>query len=142
MNNAMPARPSGAFVGASWAALIVGLIAYLVGLWNAQMQLNEKGYYFTILLLGSFAAVSLQKTLRDRGEGQVVTGMYLGFCWMALAGAVVLLGVGLVNATLALSEKGFFAMSFVLTLFAIIAVQKNVRDVAALGGQPLGRVAD
>ena len=142
MNNAMPARPSGAFVGASWAALIVGLIAYLVGLWNAQMQLNEKGYYFTILLLGSFAAVSLQKTLRDRGEGRVVTGMYLGFCWMALAGAVVLLGVGLVNATLALSEKGFFAMSFVLTLFAIIAVQKNVRDVAAFGGQAPARVAD
>jgi uncharacterized membrane protein YiaA len=142
MNNAMPARPSGAFVGTSWAALIVGLVAYLVGLWNAQMQLNEKGYYFTILLLGSFAAVSLQKTLRDRGEGQVVTGMYLGFCWMALAGAVLLLGVGLVNATLALSEKGFFAMSFVLTLFAIIAVQKNVRDVAALGTQAGARIAD
>jgi len=132
MNHAMPARPSGAFVGASWSALVVGLIAYMVGLWNAQMQLNEKGYYFTIMLLGCFAAVSLQKTLRDRVEGQVVTGMYLGFCWLALAGAVVLLGVGLMNATLALSEKGFFAMSFVLTLFAIIAVQKNVRDVAAI----------
>jgi uncharacterized membrane protein YiaA len=142
MNNAMPARPSGAFVGASWGALIVGLVAYLVGLWNAQMQLNEKGYYFAILLLGSFAAVSLQKTLRDRGEGQTVTGMYLGFCWLALGGALLLLGVGLMNATLALSEKGFFAMSFVLTLFAIIAVQKNVRDVAALGAQPAMRVAD
>ena len=51
---------------------------------------------------------------------------------MALGAAVVLLGVGLTNATLALSEKGFFAMSFVLTLFAIIAVQKNVRDIAAI----------
>jgi uncharacterized membrane protein YiaA len=141
MNHAMPARPSGAFVGASWGALIVGLIAYMVGLWNAQMQLNEKGYYFTLMLLGCFAAVSLQKTLRDRVEGQVVTGMYLGFCWLALAGAVVLLGVGLMNATLALSEKGFYAMSFVLTLFAIIAVQKNVRDVAALDAQSAARVA-
>jgi uncharacterized membrane protein YiaA len=93
------------------------------------------------MLLGCFAAVSLQKTLRDRVEGQVVTGMYLGFCWLALAGAVVLLGVGLMNATLALSEKGFYAMSFVLTLFAIIAVQKNVRDVAALDAQSAARVA-
>jgi uncharacterized membrane protein YiaA len=141
MNHAMPARPSGAFVGASWGALFVGLIAYMVGLWNAQMQLNEKGYYFTLMLLGCFAAVSLQKTLRDRVEGQVVTGMYLGFCWLALAGAVVLLGVGLMNATLALSEKGFYAMSFVLTLFAIIAVQKNVRDVAALDAHSAARVA-
>lgn len=141
MHQSLPARPSGAFVGASWTALIVGLISYLVGLWNAEMQLNEKGYYFTLLLLGSFAAVSLQKTMRDRAEGIAVTGMYLGFCWMALAGAVVLLGVGLMNATLALSEKGFFAMSFVLAQFAIIAVQKNVRDLAAIDAQAAGRVA-
>jgi uncharacterized membrane protein YiaA len=136
MHPSLPARPGGAFVCASWCALIVGLIAYLVGLWNAQMQLNEKGYYFAILLLGCFAAVSLQKTLRDRSDGQSVTGLYLGFCWLALAGAVVVLGIGLVNATLALSEKGFFAMSFVLILFAIVAVQKNVRDLAALDGAP------
>lgn len=43
-------RPSGAFVGASWAALLAGLGAYLIGLWNAEMALNEKGYYLTILL--------------------------------------------------------------------------------------------
>lgn len=142
MNHALPARPSNAFVGASWGAMIVGLIAYLVGLWNAQMQLNEKGYYFTILLLGSFAAVSLQKTLRDRNEGQAVTGMYLGFCWLAMAGAIALLTVGLFNATLAPSEKGFFAMSFVLSMFAVIAVQKNVRDVAAIDAKTTVRVAD
>jgi uncharacterized membrane protein YiaA len=141
MHQSTSARPSGAFVGASWGALIVGLIAYLVGLWNAQMALNEKGYYFTILLLGCFAAVSLQKTLRDRVEGHAVTGMYLGFCWLALAGAIVLLGIGLVNATLALSEKGFYAMSFVLTLFAIVAVQKNVRDLAAIDAPALAHGA-
>jgi uncharacterized membrane protein YiaA len=134
MNHAMPARPSGAFLGASWGALIVGLLAYLAGLWNAEMQLNEKGYYFTLLLLGSFAAVSLQKTIRDRAEGHAVTGMYLGFCWTAMDGAIALLAIGLVNANLTLSEKGFYAMSFVLSLFAIIAVQKNVRDLAAMGG--------
>ena len=40
------------------------------------------------------------------------------------------LTVGLWNATLAASEKGFYAMSFVLSLFASVAVQKNVRDNA------------
>jgi len=126
-------RPSSAFVGASWAALVTGLGAYLIGLWNATMQLSEKGYYFTLLLYGSFAAVSLQKTLRDRAEGLPVTGMYVGLCWLSLAGAVLLLAIGLVNASLGLSEKGFYAMSFVLGLFAITTVQKNVRDLAALG---------
>src|SRR5262249_17780960 len=62
-------KPSAAFVGASWAVLLIGAVAYLIGLWNANMQLNEKGYYFTILMYGLFAAVSLQKSVRDRLEG-------------------------------------------------------------------------
>jgi uncharacterized membrane protein YiaA len=123
--------PSGAFVGASWAALIAGSATYLIGLWNAAMPLNEKGYYFTLLLYGLFAAVSLQKTVRDRLEGGRVTSLYYGLCWIALLSAVVLMGVGLWNAGLERSEKGFYAMSFVLSLFAAVAVQKNMRDLAA-----------
>lgn len=127
-------RPTAAFAGASWGALLTGACAYLIGLWNAQMQLNEKGYYLTLLLYGLFAAVSLQKTVRDRSEGLQVTGLYVGLCWISLMAAVLLLTVGLWNATLAPSEKGFYAMSFTLSLFAIVAVQKNVRDLAGLKG--------
>jgi uncharacterized membrane protein YiaA len=123
-------RPTAAFVGASWAALFIGALTYMVGLWNAAMQLNEKGYYFTILMYGLFAAVSLQKSVRDRLEGIAVTRMYFGLCWLSLILSVLLLAVGLWNATLAPSEKGFYAMSFLLSLFGAIAVQKNVRDLA------------
>lgn len=122
-------RPTGAFVGASWAALLIGATTYLIGLWNATMQLNEKGYYFTILMYGLFAAVSLQKSVRDRMEGVRVTGMYFGLCWISVLLAVLLLTVGLWSATILLSEKGFYAMSFLLSLFAAVAVQKNVRDI-------------
>jgi uncharacterized membrane protein YiaA len=123
-------RPSGAFIAASWAALLIGAATYLVGLWNAAMQLNEKGYYLTLLLYGLFAAVSLQKSVRDRLEGRHVTGIYFSLCWISVVLALLLLTVGLWNATLAPSEKGFYAMSFVLSLFAAVAVQKNVRDMA------------
>lgn len=123
-------RPTGAFVGASWAALAVGAIVYLMGLWNAAMPLNEKGYYFTILMYGLFSAVSLQKTVRDRLEGIPVTGIYYGLCWVSLILAVSLLTVGLWNASLASSEKGFYAMAFLLSLFGAVAVQKNIRDLA------------
>ena len=123
-------RPTGAFVGASWAALLVGAITFLVGLWNSNMQLNEKGYYFTVLMYGLFSSVSLQKSVRDRLEGVRVTGLYFGLCWVSLALCIGLLGVGLFNSTLASSEKGFFAMAFLLSLFAAVTVQKNVRDIA------------
>lgn len=130
MSKQMSPRPTAAFVGASWLALMIGSATYLIGLWNAQMQLNERGYYFTLLLYGLFAAVSLQKCVRDRLEGIKVTGIYYGMCWVSVIMAVLLLTVGLWNAAIASSEKGFFAMSFLLSLFAAVAVQKNVRDVA------------
>lgn len=121
-------KPSNAFIGASWAALIVGFAAYNIGLFNATMQLNEKGYYFTILMFGVFSAISVQKCVRDRLEGIPVTSIYYSISWFCTILCLVLLTVGLWNATLALSEKGFYAMSFVLTIFSAIAVQKNTRD--------------
>ncbi|MBV6320772.1 inner membrane protein YiaA [Duganella violaceipulchra] len=124
--------PTGAFIAASWVALIAGALTYLIGLWNASMELNEKGYYFTLLMYGLFAAVSLQKSVRDRSEDIPVSGLYFSLCWVSVMLAVGLLGVGLFNARLAPSEKGFYAMAFVLSLFAAVAVQKNVRDVAAI----------
>jgi uncharacterized membrane protein YiaA len=130
MSKQLSPRPTSAFVGASWLALLVGAITYVSGLWNAQMQLNEKGYYFTLLMYGLFAAVSLQKSVRDRLEGIKVTGIYYGLCWISLLLSVTLLGIGLLNATLQPSEKGFFAMGFLMSLFAAVAVQKNVRDIA------------
>ncbi|TYZ14174.1 hypothetical protein FY528_00110 [Hymenobacter lutimineralis] len=124
----MSTKPSNAFVAASWVALLAGMAAFVIGLWNAQMLLNEKGYYFTILLFGLFAAVSLQKSVRDQLEGIPVTNIYYGLCWFSTLAAIMLLAVGLWNASLALSEKGFYAMSFMLALFGAIAVQKNTRD--------------
>ncbi|MFM2067717.1 MAG: hypothetical protein RLZZ584_2626 [Pseudomonadota bacterium] len=124
--------PTPAFVAASWAALAVGAATYLLGLWNAELALNEKGYYLTLLLYGLFSAVSLQKSVRDRLEGIKVTRMYYLLCWVSLGAALALLVVGLWNAQLASSEKGFFAMAFVLSLFAAVAVQKNIRDLDLL----------
>ncbi|MEF8727235.1 MAG: inner membrane protein YiaA [Accumulibacter sp.] len=131
-----PQRPTGAFIGASWAALLVGAIAYLMGLWNAGMALNEKGYYFTVLMYSLFSAVSLQKSVRDRIESIPVTAIYYGLCWVSLLLAVLLLTVGLWNATLVASEKGFYAMSFLLSLFGAVAVQKNIRDLAHFKDEP------
>ncbi|AQG81509.1 inner membrane protein YiaA [Spirosoma montaniterrae] len=126
----MNQKPSAAFIFASWAALLIGFVGYLVSLYNAEMLLNEKGYYFTILLYGLFSAVSVQKCVRDRLEGIPVTDLYYAIAWISTLAAILLLIVGLWNATLLLSEKGVYAFSFLLALFGAIAVQKNTRDNA------------
>ncbi len=125
-------RPTPAFISASWTALFIGMVSYCVGLWNAYMELNEKGYYFTILLFGLFAVVSVQKSVRDKLEGIPVTDVYYGISWFVTIASILLLIIGLWNADLELSEKGFYGMSFMLSLFSAIAVQKNTRDIQFL----------
>lgn len=124
----MEQKASNAFVAASWVALGVGMLGFLIGLWRSEMLLNEKGYYFTVLMFGLFSVVSLQKSVRDRLEGLPVTDIYYSICWFATILSILLLVVGLWNATLLPSEKGFYAFAFLLGLFGAIAVQKNTRD--------------
>lgn len=67
-----------------------------------------------------------------------VTNIFLSICWGAFFSSIALLVVGLYNAEMMLSEKGFYGISFVLSLFAVITAQKNVRDqagtIAVAGG--------
>jgi uncharacterized membrane protein YiaA len=125
-------RPTAAFVGASWIAFGIGLVFYCIGLWNANMELNEKGYYFAIILFGLFAVISVQKSVRDKAENIEVTDIYYGISWFAAIASIALLIIGLRNADLALSEKGFYGMAYTLALFGSIAVQKNTRDIKAM----------
>lgn len=134
MENKIFQKPSNAFIAASWFALFTGVLAFIIGLWNADMELNEKGYYFTVLVFGLFSAVSLQKAVRDQLEGIPVTNIYHGLAWFSTMLSIVLLTVGLWNATMLRSEKGFYAMSFTLSMFAAIAVQKNTRDTQKAEG--------
>ena len=126
-------KPTAAFIGASWSALLLGVTAFLAGLWKATLELSEKGYYFTVLMYGLFAAVSIQKSIRDRAQGIPVTELYYWLSWLSIALALALLTIGLLNAvSLSLSERGFYAMAFALSLFAAVTVQKNTRDLASL----------
>ncbi|MEN2402972.1 inner membrane protein YiaA [Flavobacterium sp. MC2016-06] len=124
----MVQKTSNAFIAASWVALGAGTVGFIVGLARAEMLLNEKGYYFTVLMFGLFAVVSLQKSVRDRLEKLPVTDIYYGICWFGTLLSIVLLTVGLWNATILPSEKGFYAFAFLLALFGAISVQKNTRD--------------
>ncbi|ARV14239.1 inner membrane protein YiaA [Polaribacter sp. SA4-12] len=122
-------KPTSAYVGASWGVVLIGLLSYCIGLWNATMLLNEKGYYFAILLMGIYAVISLQKVIRDKAENIKVSEMYYSISWVIVIASLLLLIVGLRNADLELSEKGFYAISYLLSLFGAITIQKNTRDI-------------
>lgn len=130
--NTVKTTTSPAFSFMSWLALAGGVIVYILGLWRSDMELNEKGYYFAVMILGLFASVSLQKTVRDRIEGILTSKIYYISCVASFAISIILLAIGLWNADLLPSEKGFYAIAFFLCLFGAISVQKNVRDNQAV----------
>ncbi|TMP24624.1 hypothetical protein CWB99_21670 [Pseudoalteromonas rubra] len=132
MTHSIPYAPSKAFKLASVAALLIGIACYLIGLFNAQMALNEKGYYLIALLYGLFSAVSLQKCIRDRQEQIPTSNMYYVLSLASTLLAIALLVFALWRAELLLSEKGFYGIAYLMSLYAAIAVQKNVRDSQGL----------
>lgn len=88
-------KPTPAFIIVSWLALAIGMVGFCLGLWNANMELNEKGYYFAILLFGLFSVISVQKNVRDKLEGIPVTEIYIGISWFASIVSIALLVIGL-----------------------------------------------
>ncbi|WP_433307544.1 YiaA/YiaB family inner membrane protein [Actinoplanes sp. CA-030573] len=106
------------------------MVSFSVGLWNSHMTKSEVGFYAATLLLGLFGALSLQKSVRDRAEGVPVTSLYLGVAGIVVGLSVLMMTIGLWNSGLALSERGFYGLAFAMSLYAVVAVQKNVRDSA------------
>ncbi|EKT57145.1 inner membrane protein YiaA [Providencia burhodogranariea] len=116
----------------SWIAVVGGVVVYLLGLWRSEMQLNEKGYYFAVLILGLFSAISIQKTVRDKEEGLPTTQSYYIACGLAFFISIALMAIGLYHADLLPSEKGFYGIAFFLCLFGSISIQKNIRDMSQI----------
>ena len=75
-------KPTPAFIGVAWLCLDIGILSYCICLWNSDMQLSEKGFYFTLILFGLFSVISVQKCVRDRVEGIAVTDIYYGTSWI------------------------------------------------------------
>ena len=118
-------QPSNAFIATSWAAL---LAAFIIGLWNAVMPLmNEKSYCLTGLMHGLIFGHFLAKERARPAGGIPVTNSYYGLSWFSAVSCILMLSINFRNATLALilSKKGFYAMSFLLSMFVVIVVQKN-----------------
>jgi uncharacterized membrane protein YiaA len=120
--------PSAAFVAASWLSLFIGVLTFLIGLYNSKLPLANIGFFFTVLMYALFAAVSVQKSVRDSIEGVPVTTLYLNISWFSVILTILLLVIGLWNTDMDIASKGFYGMAFVLSMFSAIAVQKNVRD--------------
>lgn len=61
-------RNTMAFTFLSYFTLFAGVLLFCVGLYNADLQLNEKGYYIAVMLLIIVGSILTQKVIRDNSE--------------------------------------------------------------------------
>ena len=66
----------------------------------------------------------------------IAASIFLGLSWAMVLVSLVLVATGLANSSLTLSEKGFYGLGYAMALFSVVAVQKNVRDLAAAAPAP------
>ena len=74
----------------------------------------------------------LYKGLKMNVQYQKPSSAFVGASWFSVVLSIALLLIGLFNAELLSSEKGFYGMSFLMALFGAVAVQKNIRDIESV----------
>ncbi len=119
-------------VGASWLGLLIGISAFLIGLKKSEIQMQEKGYYFILLMFAALSVLSVQKVFRDKKHGTPVTGFYYGTSVFCMLISLVLFVLVLMNTVIERTEKAFYVAAFVLSLLSAIAIQRNTSNKKSL----------
>lgn len=141
MNQRYRKRNTPAFTAASYFALGAGLLLFCLGVYNADWELNVKGYYLLCMVLITITCIVVQKVVRDNTEDKEIrldnpkhrmrnTGAFTG---MAIAGLIIgyaMFFIGLYNASFDLNVKGYYIAVILLISYSAIGVQKVTRDNA------------
>ncbi|USB33567.1 YiaA/YiaB family inner membrane protein [Paenibacillus sp. YPG26] len=61
-------RNTPAFTFLAYFTFFAGIALFSIGIYNADMQLNEKGYYVAVMILVAVGAILTQKVTRDNSE--------------------------------------------------------------------------
>lgn len=125
-------KPTWAFVGATWAALLIATGTFAVCMWRMDMADVEIWLYLSLLLFGLFGVVSVTKAVRDREEGIPVTNIYHALSWLAVLLPMSAMCLYLLNvSTLTEVQRGMLFLTYMFAVFSAVVVQKNVRDLEA-----------
>ncbi|MDQ0885299.1 putative membrane protein YiaA [Paenibacillus sp. V4I9] len=132
-------RNTPAFTAASYFALTAGLFLYCLGIYNADWQLNVKGYYLLCMFLITITSIVTQKVIRDNAEDKDMkienpkhrmrnTPAFTGMAIVGLIIGFVMFFIGLFNAPFDLNVKGYYVAVMLLISYSSIGVQKVTRD--------------
>ncbi|WP_243735253.1 YiaA/YiaB family inner membrane protein [Paenibacillus turpanensis] len=132
-------RNTPAFTAVSYFALAAGLFLFGIGVYNADWQLNVKGYYILCVVLITMGCIVVQKVARDNTEDKFLrqdnpkhkmrnTAAFTGMSYLGLFIGYAMFFIGLYNAPFELNIKGYYIAVVLLISYSAIGVQKVIRD--------------
>ncbi|WP_201318070.1 YiaA/YiaB family inner membrane protein [Paenibacillus sp. EPM92] len=132
-------RNTPAFTAVSYFAFAAGLFLFAIGVYNADWQLNVKGYYILCVVLITMACIVVQKVARDNAEDKFLqqdnpkhkmrnTTAFTGMSYIGLLIGYAMFFIGLYNAPFELNVKGYYIAVVLLISYSAIGVQKVIRD--------------
>lgn len=127
--SAVPRKPTVAFVGAAWAALVVAILTYSVAVWRMPLTADQRWFYGVLLAFGLFGVVAVVKSVRDREDGIPVTPLFYGLSWVAALGPLAVIVIYLLNSPADELQRGFLFLAYMFAVFATVVVQRNTRDL-------------
>ncbi len=122
-------KPTVAFIGAAWTALIVAILTYCVALWRMPLTDDQRWFFGAILAFGLFGVVSVVKSVRDREDGIPVTPLFFGLSWIAALAPITAIIIYLLNWNADELQRGFLFLAYMFSVFAAVVVQRNTRDL-------------
>ncbi|UJF32940.1 hypothetical protein L0M14_25740 [Paenibacillus hexagrammi] len=134
-------RNTPAFTAATYFAFAAGLFLYGLGIFNAEWELNVKGYYLLCMFLVVITSIVTQKVVRDNTEDRALqlenpkhrmrnTPAFTGMAIVGLVIGFAMFFIGLFNASFELNVKGYYIAVMLLIAYSAIGVQKVTRDNA------------
>ncbi|TLS53784.1 hypothetical protein FE782_00015 [Paenibacillus antri] len=141
MNSRYRRRNTPAYTAASYFSLAAGMFLFCIGVYNADWDLNVKGYYLLCMILITMACIVVQKVVRDNTEDRELrqdnpnhrmrnTAAFTGMAYVGLIIGFAMFFIGLYNAPFELNVKGYYIAVILLIAYSAISVQKVVRDNA------------
>lgn len=141
MNQRYRKRNTTAFTAASYFALGAGLFLFCLGVYNADWELNVKGYYLLCMVLITISCIVVQKVVRDNTEDKEMRldnpkhrmRNTQAFTIVSIVGLIIgfaMFFIGLYNADFELNVKGYYIAVILLISYSAIGVQKVTRDNA------------
>ena len=124
-------KDTGAWIFQTWAAAVISAMTSLYGIWVLKDQNNQN---FLLMIMGFFfcvfAAITLQKMIRDNQEKAQDTASYRITTWSAFVISLTLTGYCLRSVELEHWHRAQLITSFLFVISSVFVLTKTLRDNA------------